>query len=148
VKMMVKCGDDNCRYEFSADTDSPEWVCPRCERVIKNPHFPFLTARIMHSRYKPEEVDWEYLFEKLLEDVHKYFGQKRAFLSEGAEGAWAKKNLSDDELGLFRASVDEDPGFVDELRQRFDGDLQKMHDALLEEAQGLAAKLMGREGKD
>ena len=69
MKMMVKCGDDNCRNEFSADTEEPEWVCPRCDRVIKNPHFPFLTARIMHSRYRPEEVDWEYLFEKLQPSV-------------------------------------------------------------------------------
>ncbi len=142
MNIRVICGDDDCRKEFSADTEEPEWICPDCDRVIKNPHFPFLTARVMHSRFRPDQVDWEELLDRLLMDINKHFDGVAALLADGDKGAKLSKGLGDEGV-LMVKEADEDP---DALRaryaDRFGDDPQKMHDALLEDAQRAATRLL------
>ena len=69
MQIIVKCGSEECRKEFRAEVEEPEWVCPHCERVIENKNYPFLTAKLMEARSNPDNVDWKELHEDLLADA-------------------------------------------------------------------------------
>jgi hypothetical protein len=141
MNIRVVCGNDDCRKEFSADTEEPEWICQNCDRVIKNPHFPFLTARVMHSRFRPEDVDWEELLDRLLIDINKHFDGVSAILADGDKGAKLCKDLGDEGVQMVKEADDD----VDALRTRYGklhgDDPQKMHEALLKDAREAATRL-------
>jgi len=141
LNIRVICGDDDCRKEFSADTEEPEWVCPECDRVIKNPHFPFLTARVMHSRFRPDQVDWEELLDRLLLDIAKHFEGKLSYLEDDEDGARVKEGLGESAL-LVREAADDLDALRKRYGERFGDDPQKMHDTLLEDAQRAATRLI------
>ena len=141
MKIRVICGDDEFRNEFTADTEDPRWTCPKCDRIITNPHFPFLTARVMHSRARPDQVNWEELLDNLYEDVRKYFDGQMSVLNDAEGGAKARDHLGKDAVEFILMSVEDEDAFMDGFRERFDGDAQKMHEALLEEAREIAVKL-------
>lgn len=67
MKIIVKCGSDECRTEFRADISDPEWICPNCDRVIENKNYPFLSAQLMEALTKPDEANWRALHDDLLE---------------------------------------------------------------------------------
>ena len=142
MNIRVICGNDDCRKEFSADTEEPEWVCPDCDRVIKNPHFPFLTARVMHSRFRPDQVDWEELRDRLLLDIAKHFEGKLSYLEDDKDGAKVKEGLGDESALLVREAADDLDALRKRYGERFGDDPQKMHDALLEDAQKAATRLI------
>ena len=145
MRIRVICGDEACRNEFSAETEEAQWVCPECEREITNPHFPFLTARIMQASFKPDEADWEMLFQRLLEDVQVYFGGKYEFIFESKYGPGVREHLGEEALTFIKRSKDDAMGLSESFRQRFDDDWRKMHDTLLDEARDVAVKLWSYE---
>jgi len=141
MNIRVVCGNEDGRKEFSANTEEPEWICQNCDRGIKNPHFPFLTARVMHSRFRPEDVDWDELLDRLLIDINKHFDGVAAILADGDKGAKLGKGLGDEGVQMVKEADDD----VDALRARYGklhgDDPQKMHEALLEDAQKVAIRL-------
>ena len=67
MEIIVKCGSETCREEFKARTGEPQWVCPKCDRVIENRNYPFLTARLMEAKANPGTANWKLLHDELLE---------------------------------------------------------------------------------
>ena len=67
MKIIVKCGSDECREEFKADIKEPIWICPHCDREIKNKNYPFLTVPLMEALSKPDEANWRSLHDDLLQ---------------------------------------------------------------------------------
>jgi hypothetical protein len=141
LRLKVVCGQEGCRNEFSADTEEPRWTCPSCEHVIENPHFPFLTARIMQSKYKPEEVDYEAYFTHLVEDVRRHFLDREDFLFRSSRAEAARDSLGEKAMAFINMSMGEDEALVEEYRRRFEGDWRKMHESLLSEAKEIARKV-------
>jgi hypothetical protein len=82
MQIIVKCGNDDCRSEFKANVKDPEWICPQCDRVIPNKNYPFLTAKLMQARSKPEDANWERLHDDLLEKAAEIIKEKDAEIEE------------------------------------------------------------------
>ena len=141
LKLKVVCGEQDCRNEFSADTDEPEWECPACQHLIKNPHFPFLTARIMHSRARPDDVDWEEFFARLMEDVSGYFTERADFLFNSKDGERVREELGEEAVAFIRMSMDGGDELAREYGERHNGEWHRMHESLLEEAREIAQKV-------
>jgi len=76
MKMLIKCGSEECRTEFAADTTDPFWKCPACAREIENRHFPFLNAKLMDSKVRPEKAEWKNLFHEHLKIIRDFSVEK------------------------------------------------------------------------
>lgn len=77
MKMIIKCGNDECRKEFSANTVDPYWECPDCARRIENRFFPFLNARLMEAKANPDGTNWAKLFKEHLGVINGFVTEKR-----------------------------------------------------------------------
>ncbi|MDP6155717.1 MAG: hypothetical protein QF682_06215 [Candidatus Thermoplasmatota archaeon] len=77
MKMIIKCGNDECRKEFSANTVDPYWECPDCSRKIENRFFPFLNARMMEAKANPDKANWAKLFKEHLGVINGFVTEKR-----------------------------------------------------------------------
>jgi len=69
MRIIVKCGEDECRTEFNVETTDPEWECPSCGHVIINRQYPFLTAKVMQARVEGDSSDWKRNFKDLLDTI-------------------------------------------------------------------------------
>jgi len=77
MKMLIKCGNEECRAEFAGDTTEPFWKCSACDREIENRHFPFLNAKLIDSKVRPEKAEWKNLFHEHLKIIRDFSGEKR-----------------------------------------------------------------------
>ena len=127
MRMLVICGNEDCRAEFAADTVNPFWKCPECEREIENRFFPFLSARIMEARIRPEKADWKRLYTEHLTVIEDFVGQKTGRIRE------FDKDFEMDE----DHSIEEFRGFADDAI--YD---QEMFDRLLKRGHGTAVYLI------
>jgi hypothetical protein len=66
MRMMVRCGDQDCKNEFYVESKDPVWECPNCAREIINKNYPFLTARLMQAKIDGDMTDWKVMFLELL----------------------------------------------------------------------------------
>ncbi len=61
VELVIICA--GCANEYMVDTDSPQWECPSCERILENKNYPFLSARLMEAkRLDVKDSDWNALY--------------------------------------------------------------------------------------
>jgi hypothetical protein len=67
MRMMVRCGNEDCENVFYVDSMDPRWDCTKCGREIINRNYPFLTAKLMQAKIDGEKADWKSLFIELLE---------------------------------------------------------------------------------
>ena len=65
MKLIIVCGNEECRQEYNTDTKDRYWECPHCGRTRENEFYPFLTARFMQSRIDGARADWETLHMEL-----------------------------------------------------------------------------------
>jgi hypothetical protein len=65
MKFIVVCGNDDCRAEYSAQTEEKEWACPKCSRRKTNPYWPFLDAKLMQARID-KDTDWKKMYDDLI----------------------------------------------------------------------------------
>ena len=82
MRMLVICGNEDCRTEFATDTVDPFWKCPECDREIENKFFPFLSARIMEARIHPGKADWKKLYMEHLAVIEDFVAQKTGRVRE------------------------------------------------------------------
>ncbi len=66
MRMMVKCGNEDCKSEFYVESKDPVWVCQECEREIINRFYPFLTAKLMQAKIDVGSTDWKEIFLELI----------------------------------------------------------------------------------
>jgi len=67
MRMMVRCGNEECENVFYADSKDPVWECGNCGREIVNRNYPFLTAKLMQGKIDGDNADWRSLFMELVE---------------------------------------------------------------------------------
>ncbi|MGA1820580.1 MAG: hypothetical protein ACMUHU_06190 [Thermoplasmatota archaeon] len=77
MRMMVRCGDEECKTEFYVDSMDAVWECTNCGRQITNRNYPFLTARLMQAKIDGSSADWKLMFAELV---------KAARIEVGARG--------------------------------------------------------------
>ena len=66
MRMMVRCGDQECKEEFYVESKDPVWECPNCSREIINRNYPFLTAKLMQAKIDGDAADWKGIFIELI----------------------------------------------------------------------------------
>ena len=66
MRMLVKCGDQDCKNEFYVDSMDPVWECTNCGREIINQNYPFLTAKLMQAKIDGDLADWRSMFIDLI----------------------------------------------------------------------------------
>ena len=76
MRMMVRCGDEECKTEFYVDSKDPVWECTSCGRQITNRNYPFLTARLMQAKIDGGSADWKLMFAELVKTARIEIGAR------------------------------------------------------------------------
>ena len=101
MRMLVRCGDQDCKNEFYVDSQDPVWECINCGREIINQNYPFLTAKLMQAKIDGDRADWRGMFIELVKtariEINARGGEGDAlgFLQEAEKDA-AKLQLSNE----------------------------------------------------
>lgn len=114
MRMLVRCGDQDCNNEFYADSKDPVWECTNCGREIVNQNYPFLTAKLMQAKIDGDRADWREMFIELV---------KTARIEINARGG------NGDDLG-FLATAEKDAAKLDLTNQKW----REKYDILLGQA--------------
>ena len=86
MKIIIKCGGEDCRREFNGETEERSWLCPYCDHEVMNKDYPFLCARLMEAKRVPDETDWRDLFDYMLDKARtKMIENNFALAGEGIE---------------------------------------------------------------
>jgi hypothetical protein len=80
MDFIIVCGNDDCRQEYGAQTDSRQWECPKCGRVKSNDFWPFLDARLMQARID-KDTDWRKMHDQLLSRARQLIEDKDTEIS-------------------------------------------------------------------
>jgi len=123
MRMMVRCGDQDCKMEFYVESKDPIWECPNCERTITNRNYPFLTAKLMQAKIDGDSADWEGMFKDLV---------KTARIEINA------RNGKEDQIEIIDL-VDKDVS----AKNLTNAQWKEEHDKLLEEARKIILDLEG-----
>src|SRR5512137_1787412 len=59
MRIIIICGNEDCRQEYKVETTDRFWECPHCGRKRESDHYPFLTAKFMQARIDGDNGDWE-----------------------------------------------------------------------------------------
>lgn len=70
--ITIICGNDDCRTEFSTNTEEPFWTCTHCGREIENRFFPFLTAQLMDAQANSATTDWNIAYQRELKRIEEF----------------------------------------------------------------------------
>lgn len=62
MRLIIVCGEPECRKEYKTDTEERVWECPHCGRVRENDFYPFLSAKMMQARIDGDHADWETIY--------------------------------------------------------------------------------------
>ncbi|MEM4729516.1 MAG: hypothetical protein QXH42_07145 [Thermoplasmata archaeon] len=65
MRIIIICGNPECRKEYNAETGDREWVCPSCGRVKSNEYWPFLDAKLMQATID-SNTDWKKMYMELI----------------------------------------------------------------------------------
>ena len=123
MRMMVRCGDQDCKMEFYVDSKDPVWECPNCERVITNRNYPFLTAKLMQAKIDGDATDWKGMFLDLI---------KTARIEINARGGGEEHTEKMDRMEKEATKKD-----------LTNSQWKEEHDKLLEEARNIILSLEG-----
>jgi len=149
MRIIIICGNEECKQEYNADSEDRHWTCPHCGREKENPYYPFLTVRLMHAKSEPDEADWKGLHDALLEKARRRLlelkdrseflelevARLRKRLPEGKSVPPTQAAAADDAQGFLAAWAPSAP----------EGDgkaWRALHDELL---QGARAEVLGLE---
>ncbi len=116
MRMMVRCGNEECENVFYVESKDPVWECSNCGREIINKNYPFLTAKLMQGKIDGDEADWKSLFLELVD---------RAEIEISSRGGMEKKGLDLSFLKTARELADRPP-------KMNNSDWRREHDTLLE----------------
>jgi predicted RNA-binding Zn-ribbon protein involved in translation (DUF1610 family) len=94
MRMMVRCGDQDCKNEFYVESNEPVWECPNCAREIINRNYPFLTARLMQAKIDGDLTDWKVMFMELLKtariQINARDGDPSSIVDSAENEVWGK----------------------------------------------------------
>ena len=83
MRMMVRCGNEECENVFYVDSKDPLWECPECGREIVNSNYPFLTAKLMQAKIDGDSADWKTMFVELVEQAETEISSREGRGREG-----------------------------------------------------------------
>ncbi|MGA1873727.1 MAG: hypothetical protein ACMUHY_08645 [Thermoplasmatota archaeon] len=122
MRMMVRCGDEECKTEFYVDSKEPVWECTNCGRQITNRNYPFLSARLMQAKIDGDAADWRTMYAELI---------KTSRIEIRARGG-------SDEDTSFLEEADKELSSAGDLTN---GQWRKKHDMLLDRAREVILSL-------
>jgi|GEM_PF-1164082 len=59
MRIIIICGNEDCRQEYKVETTDRFWECSHCGRKRESENYPFLTAKFMQARIDGDNGDWE-----------------------------------------------------------------------------------------
>ncbi|MBN1391083.1 MAG: hypothetical protein JXA22_10630 [Candidatus Thermoplasmatota archaeon] len=110
MRMMVRCGDEDCASEFFVESKEPVWTCEKCGREITNRYYPFLTAKLMQAKIDGDAANWKEMYAELLDTARTEIAARGvraedvAFLEEAGSLMERKRAMSNQE---WRAEHDQ-----------------------------------------
>jgi hypothetical protein len=116
MRMMVRCGNEECENVFYVESKDPVWECTNCGREILNRNYPFLTAKLMQGKIDGDKADWRALFLELVE---------RAEIEISSRGGREREGL---DLSFLRTARE----LVDKRTDMDNSEWRREHDTLLE----------------
>lgn len=121
MRLIIVCGNEDCRKEYYTDTEDRVRECPHCERKTENKYYPFLSARLMQSRIDGDQADWgsvyDETFEKALVKVQERMLRIRRLESDVDV---PEEERYGDPIKDIEALRNEDPGEPPEWRARLE----------------------------
>ncbi len=75
MRIIIVCGNQDCRQEYNAETEDREWVCPHCGRTKANDYWPFLDARLMQATID-SDTDWKNMYMELISRARRMIEDK------------------------------------------------------------------------
>jgi len=67
MRIIIICGNEDCRQEYKVETTDRFWECPHCGRKRESENYPFLTAKFMQARIDGDSGDWETILTEALQ---------------------------------------------------------------------------------
>jgi hypothetical protein len=132
MRLIIVCGNEDCRKEYNTDTNDRVRECPHCGRKTDNVYYPFLSAKLMQSRIDGDQGDWESVydetFEKALVKVQERMLRVRRLESDVDV---PEEERYGDPIKDIEALKNEDPGEPAEWRSRLEAFIRDARDVIL-----------------
>jgi hypothetical protein len=121
MRIIIVCGNDNCRQEYKVETTDRFWECPHCGRKRESDNYPFLTAKFMQARIDGDNGDWETILNEALQKADTKVQEndlRIARLEHDAGVALEGEALASEHKAALKALVKKDESSEESMRKR------------------------------
>jgi len=121
MRIIIICGNDDCRQEYKVETTDRFWECSHCGRKRESDHYPFLTAKFMQARIDGDNGDWETILNEAVQrsDTKVQENDLRiARLESDAGIAIEGETLASEHKAALKALMKKDEASKESMRKR------------------------------
>ena len=121
MRIIIVCGNDDCRQEYKVDTTDRFWECSHCGRKRESDNYPFLTAKFMQARIDGDNGDWETILTEAIQKADTKVqenDQRIARLEYDAGVAIEGETLASEHKAALKALVKKDEASKESMRKR------------------------------
>jgi hypothetical protein len=121
MRIIIVCGNDNCRQEYKVETTDRFWECPHCGRKRESENYPFLTAKFMQARIDGDNGDWETILNEAIQKADTKVQEndlRIGRLEQDTGVAVEGETLASEHKAALKALVKKDGSSEESMRKR------------------------------